>query len=250
MDFKNKCVFITGISKGIGRATALEFAKCHATILGCARSSEKDIRSLENELEELGVSYRIFKANVSDYASMQKIILECENTFGKIDVLINNAGIIRDASLGKMTEGQWDEVIENNAKSVFVCTKHISQVMKRNGYGKIVNVSSIAASNPNRGQANYAASKGAIEAFTRCIAMELAKYGINVNCVAPGCIDTPMYDNVSKDVINSFKKGIPLGRFGTGKDIANAILFLSSPYAEYITGETIRIDGGFSVSLL
>lgn len=250
MDFTNKCVFITGITRGIGRATAIEFAKRHATVLGCARGNKDEIVRLEQELKELEVNCKIFRANVSNYIKMQEVISKCERVYGKIDVLVNNAGIIRDALLSKMTEEQWDEVISNNTKSVFVCTKLVSQIMKQNGQGKIINVSSISATTPNRGQSNYVASKGAIESFTRCIALEMAKYGINVNCVAPGCIETPMYNDVSDEVIESFNKAIPLGRFGTAKDVADAIIFLSSSYAEYITGETLRVDGGFSVSLL
>ena len=249
MNFENKTVFITGVSKGIGRAIAIEFAKRKATVLGCSRNTSC-INDLEKELDIIGTQYQFFQANASIYADMQTVFDKCIENYGKIDVLINNAGVLKDSTILKMSEKQWDEVITNNTKSVFICTKIVGQIMKQQHSGHIVNISSIAAVTPNIGQSNYASSKAAIEAFTRCSALEFAKYGINVNCVAPGCIQTSIYENVSSEIIDSFIKGIPLNKFGNVEDIAYSVVFLSSPYSRYITGEVLRVDGGFSISLL
>lgn len=249
MTFTGKVVFITGASKGIGKAIAMAFARSGATLVCCYRSDDKAAESLRRELEAYGVTFQIYKTDVSNYDEVCKVIGETEKRIGSIDILINNAGLNRDVRLSGMQEDTWDFVIRNNLKSVFNCTKLVSEGMKKRKYGKIVNISSVSAGRANVGQSNYSASKGAVESFTRCAAIELAGYSININSISPGCVETDMFNTVPEGMIRDFVEKIPFKRFAKPEEIAEAVLFLASDYASYITGANLVVDGGLSISL-
>lgn len=248
MDFRGKVVFITGATKGIGRAITMAFARSGAALICCYRSDDQAAISLGNELSKYEIPFRMCKVDVSDYEEVSTLVSEMEMSVGPIDILINNAGLNRDARLSRMQENTWDFVIRNNLKSVFVCTKLISEEMKKRRYGKIVNISSIASGRANIGQSNYAASKGAVEAFTRCAAIELAGYSVNVNAVLPGCVGTDMFNTVPESIIKGLEEKIPFKRFANPEEIASTVLFLASDHAGYITGTNLVVDGGLSIS--
>jgi 3-oxoacyl-[acyl-carrier protein] reductase len=244
MQLKGKTAVVTGGSRGIGRAIALLLAEKGANVVVNYTSNSEAALEVVKKIEEMGAAAMAVKADVSKSDQVENLVNEVLNTFGSIDILVNNAGITRDNLIIRMTEQEFDEVINTNLKGAFICTKSVSRVMIKQKSGKIINVSSVVGIIGNAGQSNYAAAKAGLIGFTKSMAKELAKRGINVNAVAPGFIETDMTSKLSEKVKEEFVKNIPLVRPGKPEDIAKAVLFLASEYSDYITGQVINIDGG------
>ena len=239
----NKIAVITGASQGIGRVMAEVLSKAGAHVVCVARTEDK-IRSLANEINNKSGTASYFPCDISDGKAFSKVINEIVDKHGKLDILINNAGITRDALLMRMNEDQWDTVINTNLKGAFHGIKAAIRPMMKNRSGRIINITSIVGLTGNPGQANYAASKAGLIGMTKSIAKEVATRGITVNCIAPGWIGTDMTDELSEATKNEFLNRIPIGKIGTPEDIAHTALFLASDEANYITGQTITVDGG------
>ena len=245
--FDDQSVLITGGSTGIGAATAVEFARAGASVVVNYLSSEKAAGEVVKTIKEEGGRAFAVKADVSKKEEVDRLIQETLDNLGKIDILVNNAGgLIKRCLLADMTEAVWDEVLDINLRSVYLCTQAVLPHIKKSKRGRIINLSSIAArTGGGPGAGFYAATKAAISALTKNFAKELISHGITVNGVAPGIITTPFHDKYTpQDVRQNFLKAIPSNREGTAEEIAYAILFLASEYAEYIVGETIEINGG------
>ena len=240
---ENKVAIITGGAQGIGKAASLKFAAEGATVVIWDVNEEKG-NALVEELKKNGSVAMFFKVDVTSFESTSSAAKEVNEKCGKIDILINNAGITKDASLAKMTPEQWKQVIDVNLTGVFNCTKAVSVYMIDKKHGKIVNTSSVVALYGNFGQTNYVATKSGIIGMTKVWARELGRKGINVNAVAPGFIATEMVETVPENILNSLKEKTPLGRLGLPEEIANAYLFLASEEASYINGIVLSVDGG------
>ncbi|MBI4229094.1 MAG: 3-oxoacyl-[acyl-carrier-protein] reductase [Deltaproteobacteria bacterium] len=243
-DLKDKVAVVTGGSRGIGRAIALALAEAGADILLNYSRSDKQADQAKKEIEKLGRKCVTVRADVGKFEQAQNLGKAVMNHFGRIDILINNAGVNRDRTLRRMTPEQWNEVIQTNLSSVFNCTKAVLEPMITQNGGVIISVSSIIGEMGNVGQANYASTKAGIIGFTKSMARELARNNIRVNAVAPGFIETDMLGTVPEDIRNQIKAQIALGRFGTPEEVALAVLYLCSPAASWITGVTLRINGG------
>jgi len=245
MSHSGRVVVVTGGSKGIGRTVALKFAEERAKIIivhyDPDESSSDDIL---NTLAQQGIEAESHRVDVSSYQDVQALFKEILSRFGKVDVLINNAGITRDSLLMRMSEDDWDNVIRVNLKSVFNCTQIVIRSMLKQRAGSIINISSVVGQIGNPGQSNYSASKAGIIGFTKSVAREVSGRGITVNAVAPGFIDTEMTASLPDRAKNSFLQQIPLGRIGKPEDVAEAVYWLSSDAANYITGQTIHVNGG------
>ncbi len=246
MRLKEKVSVVTGAAKGIGREIALRFAQEGADVAAWDVDTD-EMESLKAEIEGKGRRFLGLQVDVSDFDTVKTAVENVLDGFSRIDILINNAGITRDNLIIRMSEVDWDSVIDVNLKGVFNCTKAISRVMLKQKSGRIINISSVIGIFGNAGQSNYAASKGGIISFTKSIAKELASRGITVNAIAPGFIDTGMTGLLGDEVREKYLQSVPLRRMGTGKDVAEAALFLASDQASYITGETIRVDGGLAM---
>lgn len=244
MQLKGKTAIVTGGARGIGRAIAMTLAAAGANIVINYSSSSKAADEVVEEAKKLGVSALAVKADVSNNEEIENLVKQVLNSFSSIDILVNNAGITRDNLLIRMSEEDFQDVLDINLKGAFICTKHVSKVMMKQRSGKIVNIASVVGVMGNAGQSNYAASKAGLIGFTKSVAKEIAKRGINVNAVAPGYIQTDMTASLPDKVKEEFMNGIPLARAGSAQDVANAVLFLSSEYSDYITGQVIHIDGG------
>ena len=240
----SKVALITGATRGIGRGIALKFAEHGCSVAFTYVSSESKAIELENELIKYGVKAKSFKADASIYSLAEQIVDEIVKEWGTIDILVNNAGITRDGLLMRMTESQFDEVIQANLKSVFNYTKAVQKIMLKNRKGSIINMSSVVGVKGNAGQSNYAASKAGIIGFTKSIALELGSRNIRCNAIAPGFIETEMTNALDEKIIEQWRQSIPLKRGGTPEDIANACLFLASDLSSYITGQCINVCGG------
>jgi 3-oxoacyl-[acyl-carrier protein] reductase len=240
----NKVALITGATRGIGRGIALKFAEQGCSVAFTYVSSESKAIELENELIKYGVKAKSFKADASIYSLAEQIVDEIVKEWGTIDILVNNAGITRDGLLMRMTESQFDEVIQANLKSVFNYTKAVQKIMLKNRKGSIINMSSVVGVKGNAGQSNYAASKAGIIGFTKSIALELGSRNIRCNAIAPGFIETEMTNALDEKIIEQWRQSIPLKRGGTPEDIANVCLFLASDLSSYITGQCINVCGG------
>ena len=248
IDLSDKIALVTGGARGIGRETSLILAQAGATvIINYKRSSEKaeEIRKI---ISELGRECCIFKADISDPEATTRLFDHIRDKYGKIDILINNAGVIRDNLLLSMRLSEWDRVLDTNLRGAFICTRKAAEMMIVKHSGKIINISSIASLKAVRGQSNYAASKGGLLSFTRSCAVELAGKGIQVNAVLPGMIKTDMSRRAIKRAGDQIIERIPAGRIGEPSDVANLIVFLASDRADYITGQAILVDGGMSIS--
>jgi 3-oxoacyl-[acyl-carrier protein] reductase len=245
MNSSSKVVVITGGSKGLGRAMALKFAedKAHIIIVHYDPDESASSETL-GILAQKGVKAESRKIDVSSFVDVEELFKDIISGFGKVDVLINNAGITKDTILMRMSEDDWDMVLNVNLKSVFNCTKAVIRSMVKQRGGRIVNISSVAGQVGNAGQGNYAASKAGILGFTKTIAREVGIRGITVNAVAPGFIETEMTASLSDQVKASYLQQIPLGKAGRPEDVAEAVYWLCSDAAGYITGQTIHVNGG------
>lgn len=239
-----KVALITGATRGIGRGIALTFAKNGANIAFTYVSSEEKAKALENELQSFGIKAKGYKSDAADFKAADELVTAVVNEFGTIDVLVNNAGITRDTLLMRMSEQQWDEVINANLKSVFNLVKAVQKPMLKAKKGSIINMSSVVGVKGNAGQSNYAASKAGIIGFTKSVALELGSRNIRSNAIAPGFIETEMTGALDEKVIQQWRDSIPLKRGGTPEDVANLTLFLASDMSAYITGQCINVCGG------
>lgn len=241
---EEKIVLITGGSRGIGKEVALTYAKNGYKVVINYVSDKTDVEGLKKELKEKGAESLIVKANVSQQEEVENLVKQTIEKFGKIDVLVNNAGITRDNLLMRMSEEDFNKVIEINLKGTFLVTKAVTKYMMKRRQGSIINLSSVVGVSGNAGQSNYAASKAGIIGFTKSIAKELASRNIRANAVAPGFIATDMTSVLSDAVKENINNQIPLKRMGTAKEVAELIYFLGSEKSGYITGQVINIDGG------
>ena len=241
---EGKTALITGASKGIGRAIAQKFADMGANVAFTYLSSVEKGQALENELSAGGAKVKGFRSDASDFKQAEELVENVVKEFGKLDILVNNAGITRDGLLMRMTEENWDAVINTNLKSVFNLTKAATKHMMRAKSGSIINMTSVVGIKGNAGQANYAASKSGIIGFTKSVALELGSRNIRSNAIAPGFIETEMTGELDQNVVDGWKQAIPLKRAGTVDDIANAAVFLASDQSSYITGQVLQVDGG------
>ena len=241
---ENKTALVTGATRGIGKGIALAFAKQGANVAFTYVSSEDKAKALEVELESLGVKAKGYKSDAADFKAADELVTTVVTDFGTIDVLVNNAGITRDTLLMRMSEQQWDEVMNANLKSVFNLTKAVQRPMLKAKKGSIINMSSVVGIKGNAGQSNYSASKAGIIGFTKSIALELGSRNIRSNAVAPGFIETEMTGALDEKVIQQWRDGIPLKRGGSAEDVANLCVFLASDMSSYITGQCINVCGG------
>lgn len=242
---ENKVALITGASRGIGKGIAEKFAEQGADIAFSFASSVEKAKAFEDELsKKYGVKVKGYQSNAGSYADAEKLVNDVLADFGKMDVLVNNAGITRDTLLMRMSEEQWDEVINTNLKSAFNLTKASLKPFLKQKFGSIINMTSVVGIMGNAGQANYAASKAGMIGFTKSVAKELGSRNIRCNAVAPGFIETEMTAALGEETIKAWAEQIPLKRGGSTDDVANLCLFLASDLSTYITGQTINVDGG------
>lgn len=239
-----KVAFVTGASRGIGRAVALKLADAGAKVaINFAGNLEK-AEEVKAEIESRGGEAMLVQGKVDNFEVVNAIVKKIVETWGTVDILINNAGINRDNLLLRMTETEFDEVIATNLKGVFNCTKAVTRIMMKQRSGKIVNMTSVVGLTGNAGQANYAAAKSGIIGFTKSVAKELAARGVTVNAIAPGFITTDMTAKLPEKIKEETLNQIPIGKFGTPEDVANLAAFLVSEQAAYITGQVVNVDGG------
>ena len=240
---EQKIALVTGASRGIGAEIALELSKNGMFVIGTA-TSDGGAKSIEENFKtnkQKGIGLVL---NVNDNKSIKFLIQNIEESYGSINILVNNAGVTKDTLLMKMKEEDWDDVINTNLKSVFKLSQSVIRKMMKNRYGRIINISSVVGHTGNAGQTNYTASKAGMAGFTKSLAQEVGSRGITVNCVAPGFIDTDMTKSLPDTYKDQLLSKIPLGRLGSTKDVAHAVTFLASDHAGYITGETLHINGG------
>lgn len=245
---KGKVALITGSVRGIGKAVSLCFAKAGAHIIlnYTSEKSGEEAGKLVTQIESLGVKAIAVKADVSKSEEAKLLIQTALDNFGKLDILVNNAGITKDMLLLRMTEKEFDQVIDVNLKGTFNCTKEASRFMMKTG-GSIINLTSVVGLSGNAGQSNYAASKAGVIGFTKSVAKEFAGKKLRINAIAPGFIQTDMTDVLSDKVKEEIVRNIPMKRFGIGDEVANVALFLASDLSSYVTGEVIRVDGGMAM---
>lgn len=244
---ENKIAVVTGASRGIGRAIALKLAQDGAFVIVNYNGSAARAEEVVKEIEALGGKAEAIQCNVSEYDKAGEMMASIVEKYGRIDILVNNAGITRDGLLMKMSEDDFDSVINTNLKGAFNCIKHVSRQMMKQRCGRIINMSSVVGVRGNAGQANYAASKAGVIGLTKAAAKELATRGITVNAIAPGFIVTEMTDVLPDAVKEATKEQIPMKCFGDTDDIANAAAFLASDQAKYITGQVLSVDGGMAM---
>ena len=238
-----KIALVTGASRGIGASIALALAKNDTLVIGTA-TSDKGAKAIEENFklnDQKGIGLIL---DVNNNKSIESLIKHVEETHGNISILVNNAGITKDTLLMKMKDDDWDDVMNTNLKSVFKLSQSVIRKMMKNRYGRIINISSVVGHSGNAGQTNYTAAKAGMSGFTKSLAQEVGSRGITVNCVAPGFIDTEMTRSMPEEYKNQLISKIPLGKLGSPNDIANAVAFLASENASYITGETLHINGG------
>lgn len=241
---ENKTALITGASRGIGKGIAMEFAKQGAHVAFTYNASAEAAQALEAELEGFGVKAKGYQSNAANFDAAQQLVKDVIEDFGGLDVLINNAGITKDNLLLRISEEDFDKVIEVNLKSVFNLTKAVLRPMLKQRSGSIINMSSVVGVKGNAGQTNYAASKAGILGFTKSVALELGSRNVRCNAIAPGFIETEMTAKLDPKTVDGWRDSIPLKRGGTPEDVANACVFLGSDMSAYITGQTLNVDGG------
>ena len=243
---ENKVALITGAGRGIGKAIALRFAQEGCNIAFTDIALNDVVMETEKELQALGVKVKAYASNAANFEETHKVVDEIVKDFGRIDILVNNAGITKDTALKRMTEEQWDAVINVNLKSVFNFTKAVQPVMWKQAGGSVINMSSVVGVSGNANQCNYSASKAGIIGFTKSAAKEMGVRGIRHNAIAPGFIITAMTDALPEDVRKAWESQIPLRRGGTPEDVANVALFLASDLSSYVTGQVIHCCGGMN----
>jgi 3-oxoacyl-[acyl-carrier protein] reductase len=243
MELTGKVALVTGAAQGIGRAISLLLARSGADMIVSDINLEK-AEETAREIEASGRKAMATRVDVVSFSHVEKMVETGLERFGRIDILVNNAGIARDKLILRMTEEEWDAVLNVNLKGTFNCTKAVVRHMSKQRSGKIVNIASVIGEMGNAGQANYSASKAGVIGFTKTIAREFAQRGINVNAVAPGYIETPMTDVLPEKVKEELKRLIPMERLGRPEDVANAVLFLVSEASSYITGQVLNVNGG------
>ncbi len=246
MNLSNKVAIVTGSGRGIGRAIAQKLAEAGADIV---LNNVSDVSALENVAQEIRAMNRkslAITADISLASGAERLVEQTMSNYGRVDILVNNAGITRDQLLLRMSEEDWDKVMATNLKSVFLCTRAVLRPMLKQRAGRVINITSIVGIIGNAGQANYASAKAGIIGFTRSIAKEVASRGITVNAVAPGFIDTQMTQQVDEKQRQELMRRIPLGYLGTPRDVAEAVAFLASDEARYITGQVLNVDGGMA----
>lgn len=241
---QNKTALITGASRGIGKGIAIEFAKQGANIAFTFNASVEAAKELEKELETFGIKAKGYQSNAANFDAAQELVKNVLDDFGALQILINNAGITKDNLLMRISEEDFDKVIEVNLKSVFNLTKAVIRPMMKQREGSIINMSSVVGVKGNAGQTNYAASKAGILGFTKSVALELGSRNIRCNAIAPGFIETEMTAKLDEKTVNEWRNSIPLKRGGSPEDVANACIFLASNLSSYITGQTLNVDGG------
>lgn len=241
---KDKVVIVTGATRGIGRAIALELAQAGARVAFNYQKSDEDAKSLLFELQKIGSEGLSFKTDVRDLEGAKGFVEQVKNYFGGLDFLVNNAGITRDKALMSMEKSDWDEVIETNLTGYFNMSRAVIVTLLKQKSGGIVNISSVSGISGIARQVNYSASKAGIIGLTKALAKEVAPYGIRVNCLAPGFIETDMSAAIKPELKDKYKESIPLGRFGAPEDVAKAVLFLLGDQSNYLTGQVIKVDGG------
>ncbi len=246
MRFKDQVVLVTGSTRGIGKATAEAFSAEGAITIILGRTA-KDADAVRDGIIEKGFKAESFCGDVTNLKNIGEIITKILDKYKRIDILINNAGVTKDNLLLRMSDTDWDEVMDINLRGTFICTKAVTKAMLKAKKGRIINMSSIIGIVGSAGQANYAAAKAGIIGFTKSIAKELASRGITVNAIAPGYIQTDMTNQLTDKTRDELLKQIPVGTFGTVEDVANTCLFLASEEASYITGQTIVVDGGMAI---
>ncbi len=239
-----KTALITGASRGIGRAIARRFAEEGANVAFTYLSSIEKGQALEDELRTFGTTINGYRSDAADHKAAEDLVNQVIADFGKLDIVVNNAGITRDGLLMRMSEEQWDEVIRVNLKSVFNLTKAATKPMMRAKSGSIINLTSVVGIRGNAGQANYAASKAGIIGFTKSVALELGSRNIRSNAIAPGFIETEMTGEINQKAVDEWKQMIPMKRGGQPEEVADACVFLASDLARYITGQVLQVDGG------
>lgn len=244
-DLSGQIAMVTGASQGLGKTCAIRLAECGATVVCVARSVEK-LAGTVAEIEALGGKAVAHPCDVGSRESVQALFAEVEKTYGKLDIIVNNAGITRDTLLPRMSDEQWDDVIQTNLTSCFLFCREASKIMMSARYGRIINMSSVSGLIGNPGQTNYSASKAGMIGLTRSLARELGKRKVTVNAVAPGFIESDMTQALGDEVIKEVKKRIPANRLGTADDVAATVVFLASSAASYITGQVITVDGGMT----
>lgn len=241
---KDKVALVTGASRGIGKAIALGLAENGAAVAVNYSSSEASALEVAELIQKNGGKAEIFKARVNIEAEVEEMYSDIEKSLGPVNILVNNAGITKDNLLMRMKTEEWDSVIDVNLKGVFLCTRRAVKSMMKNRYGKIINISSVVGFSGNAGQFNYSAAKAGIIGMTKSAALEFASRGIRVNAVAPGFIETDMTASLPDDVKAAYMEKIPLKSLGRPEDIANAVVYLASPLSDYMTGQTLHLNGG------
>ncbi len=241
---KGKTAVVTGASRGIGRAIAIKLAKLGANVVVNYRNSVGAVEEVVKEIEALGVKALAVQCDISSYNDVAIMMKKCIEEFGSLDILVNNAGITKDGLLMRMKEEDFDSVIDINLKGAFNCTKHVSAIMLKQRCGRIINISSVSGVTGNAGQVNYSSAKAGIIGMTKAVAREFASRGVTCNAVAPGYIATDMTDVLPEKVKDAIMSSIPLKKLGRSEDVANAVAFLASEEASYITGQVINVDGG------
>ena len=247
MNLNGKTALVTGASRGIGRQIALTLAGYGAVVIVNYNGSAQKAEAVVKEIEENGGTAEAVQCNVSEYDKAQELISGIVKKYGRLDILVNNAGITRDNLIMKMSEEDFDAVVSTNLKGAFNCIKHVSRQMLKQKGGRIINISSVSGVIGNAGQANYCASKAGVIGLTKSVARELGSRGITANAVAPGFIKTEMTEGLPDSVKEAMGEQIPLKRFGETKDVAEAVAFLASDAASYITGQVISVDGGMAM---
>lgn len=244
---EGKTALVTGAARGIGKAIALKFASEGANVAFTDLVIDENGKATEDEIVALGVKAKGYASNAADFAQTEQVVNQVKEDFGSIDILVNNAGITKDGLMMRMTEAQWDAVINVNLKSAFNFIHACTPIMMRQRSGSIINMSSVVGVHGNAGQCNYAASKAGLIALAKSIGQEIGSRGIRANAIAPGFIDTAMTQALPEDIRKAWIQNIPLRRAGTVEDIANVATFLASDLSSYVTGQVIQVDGGMNM---